>query len=157
MRSNDVYLGLPYNLVQFSALQEIVAGWLGIEVGSYHHFTDSLHVYEKDLNQISFEKVTSGATESLALPKTESDSAFLKLENLVECIIDANVSAGMLLEKGRELSLPTPFANLAYVLLAEGMRRRNSLTSVEHMIELCRNEVLRSLARNWHFRVSRAR
>ncbi|MCP4975525.1 MAG: hypothetical protein GY931_05140, partial [Maribacter sp.] len=27
MRSNDVLLGLPYNIIQFTTLQEIVAGW----------------------------------------------------------------------------------------------------------------------------------
>ncbi|MGH9905438.1 MAG: thymidylate synthase, partial [Pyrinomonadaceae bacterium] len=29
MRSNDVYRGLPYNIVQFTTLQEVLAGWLG--------------------------------------------------------------------------------------------------------------------------------
>ncbi len=35
MRSNDIFLGLPYNFVQFTMLQEILAGWLGVEVGAY--------------------------------------------------------------------------------------------------------------------------
>jgi thymidylate synthase len=47
MRSNDIFLGLPQNLVQFTSLQEIMAGWLGIEIGSYHHLSDSFHLYEK--------------------------------------------------------------------------------------------------------------
>ena len=48
MRSNDLHLGLPHNLVQFTSLQEILAGWLGLEPAGYHHLSDSLHVYEKD-------------------------------------------------------------------------------------------------------------
>src|SRR3712207_1347251 len=32
MRSNDFVWGLPYNIVQFTTLQEIMAGWLGVEV-----------------------------------------------------------------------------------------------------------------------------
>ena len=32
-RSNDIYRGLPYNIVQFTTLQELMASWLGIEVG----------------------------------------------------------------------------------------------------------------------------
>jgi thymidylate synthase len=48
MRSNDLVLGLPHNIVQFSSFQEVLAGWLGVEVGSYNHFADSLHLYEQD-------------------------------------------------------------------------------------------------------------
>ena len=33
VRSNDFFLGLPYNLIQFTTLQEIIAGWLEVEVG----------------------------------------------------------------------------------------------------------------------------
>jgi thymidylate synthase len=45
MRSNDVWLGLPYDLFTATMLQELVAGWLGVEVGVYHHHVDSLHLY----------------------------------------------------------------------------------------------------------------
>lgn len=37
MRSNDLVYGIPYNLVQFTTLQEVMAGWLGLEVGVYDH------------------------------------------------------------------------------------------------------------------------
>ncbi len=45
MRSNDVWLGLPYDLFTATLLQELMAGWLGAELGSYHHHVDSLHIY----------------------------------------------------------------------------------------------------------------
>ncbi len=45
MRSNDVWLGLPYDLFIATTLQELMAGWLGVDVGSYHHHVDSLHLY----------------------------------------------------------------------------------------------------------------
>lgn len=45
MRSNDVWLGLPYDLFTATMLQELMAGWLGVEVGAYHHYVDSLHLY----------------------------------------------------------------------------------------------------------------
>ncbi|MDT8447490.1 MAG: thymidylate synthase [bacterium] len=48
MRSNDLILGLPHNFVQFTYLQEIIAGWLGLEMGTYNHFSDSLHCYLRD-------------------------------------------------------------------------------------------------------------
>ena len=53
MRSNDLHRGLPHNLLQFSVLQEIMAGWLHVDVGSYHHWSDSLHVYVEDMEKFS--------------------------------------------------------------------------------------------------------
>ena len=49
MRSNDVWLGLPYDVFQFTQLQLTLATALGISAGSYTHFTNSLHLYERDL------------------------------------------------------------------------------------------------------------
>jgi thymidylate synthase len=45
MRSQDVWLGLPYDLLTTTVLHELMAGWLGAEVGDYHHHVDSLHLY----------------------------------------------------------------------------------------------------------------
>jgi thymidylate synthase len=47
MRSNDVWLGLPYDLFTATLLHELMAGWLEVELGSYHHHVDSLHLYAK--------------------------------------------------------------------------------------------------------------
>ncbi len=44
-RSNDLHLGLPTNIFQFSFLTEIIAGCLGIELGTQTHNSQSLHVY----------------------------------------------------------------------------------------------------------------
>ena len=51
MRSNDVWLGLPYDLVQFGALQGAVAKALDIEMGWYAHSVGSLHLYQKDVEK----------------------------------------------------------------------------------------------------------
>lgn len=49
MRSNDVWLGLPYDLTQFAALQCAVADSLDIPAGLYTHTVGSLHIYESDI------------------------------------------------------------------------------------------------------------
>lgn len=48
MRSNDAWLGLPYDLGQFSLLQAAMAGATGASVGSYTHSVGSMHLYERD-------------------------------------------------------------------------------------------------------------
>ena len=51
-RSNDLHLGLPTNIFQFSFLAEIVANVLGIRMGTQTHNSQSLHVY--DWNKSAF-------------------------------------------------------------------------------------------------------
>jgi len=46
MRSNDVWLGLPYDLLSFTTVQRVVASYLGVEPGPYHHVVSNLHLYE---------------------------------------------------------------------------------------------------------------
>jgi thymidylate synthase len=45
MRSNDVWLGLPYDIFTATVLHELMAGWVGVDLGTYHHHVDSLHLY----------------------------------------------------------------------------------------------------------------
>ena len=52
MRSNDIWFGLPYDIVFFTELQKIIADILGIGYGIYTHFDVSLHVYDKDFETI---------------------------------------------------------------------------------------------------------
>lgn len=53
-RSNDLYLGIPYNIFVFGILQKYIARRLDFHVGLQTQITDNLHLYEKD-----FEKVTN--------------------------------------------------------------------------------------------------
>lgn len=51
MRSNDVWLGLPYDIVQFAALQGAVAKALDLPMGWYSHSVGSMHLYATDHDQ----------------------------------------------------------------------------------------------------------
>jgi thymidylate synthase len=48
MRSNDLWLGTPYDVPLFCRIQSWVAAMVGAEVGAYHHAAGSLHLYERD-------------------------------------------------------------------------------------------------------------
>lgn len=50
-RSNDLYLGLPYNIFIFGLIQKYFSIKLGLRIGVQRHFTDSLHLYEKNIEQ----------------------------------------------------------------------------------------------------------
>jgi thymidylate synthase len=47
MRSNDIWLGLPYDMAFFCVLLQIVSKETGLETGMYYHTVGDLHLYEK--------------------------------------------------------------------------------------------------------------
>lgn len=51
MRSNDIWLGFPYDIWCFTNIQILLADILGLEVGWYQHQANSLHVYERNLDK----------------------------------------------------------------------------------------------------------
>jgi thymidylate synthase len=51
MRSQDLWLGFPYDVFSFTVLHELMAGWVDVELGEYHHHVGSLHLYERDIAQ----------------------------------------------------------------------------------------------------------
>lgn len=52
MRSDDVWLGTPYDVVFFTELQKHIANELGVGYGKYTHIAVSLHAYEKDIDRV---------------------------------------------------------------------------------------------------------
>ena len=85
MRSTDLIWGLPYNLIQFTCLQEILAGWLGIDVGNYIHVSDSLHVYKRHWELLERPLAPTAQmplnTADLRLPADEFDRLMPRLES----------------------------------------------------------------------------
>lgn len=47
MRSNDIWLGLPYDMGFFTVLLQIVSKEVGLPVGVYYHTVGDLHLYER--------------------------------------------------------------------------------------------------------------
>lgn len=47
MRSSDLILGIAYDIPAFTFLQEMLANQLNVELGTYTHISNSLHIYEK--------------------------------------------------------------------------------------------------------------
>lgn len=47
MRSNDIWLGFPYDVFNFTSLQRYVASALQLPAGEYVHHVGSMHLYER--------------------------------------------------------------------------------------------------------------
>lgn len=156
MRSNDMYRGLPYNVAQFTTLQEVMAGWLGLGIGEYNQISNSLHVYDKDLEHIqtSYPGPSIPNPDSLAFPKEQSDKYFHQLAHHIESIIDRMTPADLLVSMLRDSELPTSFRNMLCVLCAEGARRRRQFDIANDLVRDCTNPVYRHLYDRWLIRLS---
>ena len=53
MRSSDLILGIANDVPAFTTLQEVMALELGVELGSYIHVSNSLHVYKRDFIRLA--------------------------------------------------------------------------------------------------------
>lgn len=51
MRSNDLWYGFCNDQYCFSKLQEMVSNQLNIEIGTYYHFAQNMHLYNNFLNK----------------------------------------------------------------------------------------------------------
>lgn len=52
MRSNDIWLGFPYDVFQFTVMQILMSMELGVELGTYTHISGSLHLYERNVKKL---------------------------------------------------------------------------------------------------------
>ena len=49
MRSNDLWMGFPYDVFNFCNLQVLLSMELGVELGTYTHIAGSLHLYKRNV------------------------------------------------------------------------------------------------------------
>lgn len=83
MRSNDIYLGLPYDVFNFTMLQELVACRLGVKLGTYHHFVGSMHYYDRDSEKIN--AIITGHSETIEdMPEMNPVTIEKELENFFD-------------------------------------------------------------------------
>lgn len=82
MRSNDVFLGVPYDVFNFTMLHELMALDVGVELGSYVHFAGSLHLYETDIERAKRSFLGSAADKQVMapIPSVESARSFAQIE-----------------------------------------------------------------------------
>lgn len=144
MRSNDLFLGTPHNFIQFTSMQEIMAGWLGIEVGSFVLISDSLHIYEHDIDKLKIAGVAPSAsnTDSLALPKEEFDQVLSVIGNIMDELRTKELLPARFMQMIRINGLPTSWHNLLCIVAADAARRRNWIDESEAASKQCINPAL---------------
>lgn len=155
MRSNDFFRGLPYNIVQFTTIQEVLAGWLGLEVGSYNHISDSLHVYAdaEEFIRSANKKSSVINSDNIAVTKEQSDRNFLSLEHLIENIIRGSWNPEQLKKHVFALDLLEGYKNKAFIISAEAARRMGRVDIACSLAHECSNPALSVLFDDWLVRL----
>ena len=152
MRSNDLFRGLPYNLVQFASIQEMLAGWLGLEVGSYLHVSDSLHVYVEDLTAVQASEPALAAptrTNSFALPRREWDAVVADVIRRLESMANRNATQELLRGAAFAHDAPAAYEDAVRIAAADAARRRGWNELAQECASGCSDEALRVLWTRW--------
>jgi thymidylate synthase len=154
VRSNDLMLGVPHNIVQFTCMQEILAGWIGVQLGSFNVLSDSLHVYERDLDSVraAMPLHLPEFEESLALPRAESERALARIVETVDQLRDETASPPLVDTLIRAARLPSAFENILRVLAADGERRRSRGAHGTAIMSKSTNPAYIELWRRWELR-----
>jgi len=156
LRSNDVFLGLPYNIVQFTSLQEVLAGWLGVEMGEYVHVSDSLHAYADDVAVVRDGPSSPGRkvvnTDNLALSRQMSEAAIRETNLRLNDLARADVGQDEFRLVALTSSLPEGFENIVRVAAADSARRRKWIELSEACGNAITNPALQTAWSEWSTR-----
>lgn len=154
MRSNDLYLGLPYNLIQFTSLQEILAGWIGVEVGTYNHYSDSLHLYDNN-GKINIDNIKSANlksiknTDSLSIPKEAFDLILKDILSRMDILSEAKPTEAELFELCQLNSEYNSYNNIIYIVGAYAAKQYNYMNESTKLIKMCDNTLYKTMWQNW--------
>lgn len=151
MRSNDLYRGTPYNFVQFTTLQEILAGWLGLEVGGYYQISDSLHVYESDNHELTYRLPPNVPhnVDNLSVAKEDFENLFNMMWQSLNELTQPDLPPKKFYQVAQIEYLPKAYGNLLLIAAADSARRRGMQTELNWAVEKCSNPLLASLIRAW--------
>jgi thymidylate synthase len=154
LRSNDLFLGVPHNFVQFTSLQEILAGWLGVEVGHYRHLADCLHIYRRDRGYIESPNQITHETNSdvLRFNKQDSEMFFAELARRLDKMTGASLAEKSLRQLATPQDLPRALRNWLLVVAADCARRRGWINLTYDLMFECSNPLLRHLWDRWFAR-----
>lgn len=156
MRSNDVMRGLPYNIIQFTLLQEVMASWLGCDLGEYFHLSDSLHIYEKDAQLFSIEttKPPSVNKDAFSLSYDATHNLFHQLYEDLRQVSRGDHNEACLWEVfDRDSPKNRPRCALVRDMMAvigsDAARRQGYQTLAHGLADSCLNAELRLAATDW--------
>jgi thymidylate synthase len=150
MRSNDVLLGMPYNFVQFTCLQEILAGWLEIEIGSYNHYSDSLHLYNRDISKIGVGKEKEiKNSDCMSLRKSESDKIFKEIYGRMNAFVSKELTENEIYSLAQLDSKNRAYDNIMLIIAAYIAYKLSYYDLTKELVQKCTNNIYATMWCRW--------
>ncbi len=152
LRSNDIFRGTPYNIVQFTMIHEIMAGWLECDVGEYIQYCDSMHLYESDIEIFSVAQCLDSAApivDTLSLPIVESKLVIREMISHLNKMTDPELTEQSLNKIVFTNSLPPAYKNLLFISAADCARRRGWFIMMDQVSGNCTNRTLKYVWNKW--------
>ncbi len=150
MRSNDVLLGMPYNFIQFTGLQEILAGWLELDIGTYNHYSDSLHLYNRDIHKIGIaEEKSVENNDSLSLCKDETERLFREIYDRMKLLVYNKVTEKEVCSLSQLNSEHISYNNIMLIIALYVAQKKHFNDLVIELIEKCSNKVYVEMWNRW--------
>jgi thymidylate synthase len=132
MRSSDVIFGIAYDVPAFTLFQEILANELDVDLGTYTHVSNSLHIYERHFemaeNILKTENIKKSIEAARAAgpqePLTENSLAAIPIEELMwfEEGLPSYTTATVVVDKYHDLELCGYWSDMAAILAAKRIR-----------------------------------
>ena len=147
MRSNNAWTLLPYNIFEFSLLAEVVAGRVGVPLGSYTHSCISLHLYETDFDA-AYDWLAKDDSQSNPMrPIGDLDTfdriaALLSFEEKLRAeytLIDGNTIRSRLREVE---TFQTTLRDFALILLIHSTRKNSRISLADSLLGRLSKELL---------------
>ena len=153
MRSNDVLLGMPYNFIQFTGLQEILAGWLELDIGTYNHYSDSLHLYNRDISKVGIAQESFlDNDDSLSLCKDETEKIFKEIYERMKSLTSSAVVESDIYSLAQLDSGYTAYDNMMLIIASYVAKKKQNDDLVTELMNECTNKVYVAMWDRWNDR-----
>lgn len=158
MRSNDVFRGTPYNIVQFTIIHEYIAGCVGVDLGDFILISDSLHAYEADLNRFSIEPSAPILSDcTISLDRARATEVLRECGAKLDALAEPNLGQSELQQIVRAHRIPRGHADLLRIAAADSARRRGWESAALEAATACTDPLLRIAWTQWAADRERAR
>lgn len=146
MRSTDLVYGLSYDVPAFTMMQELMALELGIELGSYMHVSNSLHVYEKHFKMCEdIQRLKMINMQYPTMPRMTSEPPSERLDKIQA---DARQCASWddlapLINGVEGMDMDDYWKDWAYILLSHRAKKLKLDILADSIISMCSNDCFR--------------
>ena len=150
MRSNDLIMGFPYDIILFTSLQEIIASWLNVEVGTYNHISDSLHIYDNKTDIIEIRENKVNNTDSLKIAHDDYHIVIDQMFNCMQHISESpEISGGELIDISKLDTGYEAYNNILKIICAYAANKTGNYYAIESIIKECTNTAFTEMWKSW--------